>query len=152
MKRWNQETATLERLDPAGLKKLVANDTDKLRLINVWATWCGPCTEEFPDLVTIHRMYRKREFELITISADSEDEEAKVRKFLNESHASCRNYLFVGKNEYQLVDAMDPKWQGALPYTMLIAPGGKVLYRQQDRISPLELRGQIADALGRVYK
>jgi len=152
LERWNQEKATLDPIDREGVKQLVANDSDKFRLINVWATWCGPCVEEFPALVTMHRMYRKRDFELITISADTPENRDKAMKLLDEQHASGKNYLFQGKNEYELVDSLDPKWQGALPYTLLVAPGGKVLFRKQGGLDALELRKVIADHLGRVYK
>lgn len=151
LQRWNQETAELQPISADQVRQLVANKTDKYRLINVWATWCGPCREEFPEFVTMHRMYRKREFELITISADQPEQQAQALAFLNEQHASCTNYLFRGKNEYELAEAVDAQWQGALPYTLFIAPGGKVLYRKQDVVNALELRKIIADNLGRVY-
>jgi peroxiredoxin len=152
LQRWNQEQATLETIDKQGVQELVANRTDKLRLINVWATWCGPCLDELPELVTMHRMYRKRDFELVTISSDAAERQGKVQETLNQHHASCKNYLFRGKNEYELAETLDDQWQGALPYTLLVAPGGKVLYRKQDQIDALELRRAIVDHLGRVYK
>jgi peroxiredoxin len=152
LQRWNQEKATLETIDKDGVKRLVANDSKKLRLVNVWATWCGPCLEEFPELVTMHRMYRKRPFELVTISADPPERKEQALSFLNEQHASCTNYLFDGKNEYELAEALDPKWQGPVPYTLLVAPGGRIIYRRRDSIDPLEVRKAIVDYLGRVYK
>lgn len=152
LERWNQETATLEPVDAKGIRELVANQTERLRLINVWATWCGPCLEEFDELVTIHRMYRKRDFEVVTICADPPERRDKALKWLNEKHASCRNLLFEGKNEYELAESLDDQWPGNLPYTMLVAPGGKIIYRKQDRFDPLELRQAIVDFLGRVYK
>lgn len=151
MERWNQEPATLDAIDRQGVQQLVKGQGDKLRLINVWATWCGPCVSEFPELIIMHRMYRKRDFELVTISADSQENKDKVLKFLNDQHASCKNFLFQGKNEYELVDVLDPQWQGPLPYTLLVAPGGKIIYRKQGEFDPLELRKAIADQLGRVY-
>jgi len=152
LKRWAAEEVTLQRIDKAGVERLVKNDSKKLRLINVWATWCGPCLTEFPELVSIHRRYRKRDFELITISADPEEQEEQALSFLNKEHASCRNYRFVGQNEYVLAEAVDEKWQGPLPYTLLVAPGGKILYRKQGELEPLALRRAIVGYLGRVYK
>ena len=150
--RWDKEEVAMRKIDKSGVKALVRNDSKKLRLINLWATWCGPCLTEFPVLVSVHRSYRKREFELITISADPAEREEQARSFLEKEHASCRNCLFVGGNEYELADAVDEKWQGALPYTLLVAPGGKILYRKQGELDPLELKRAIVGHLGRVYK
>ncbi|MBI1371837.1 MAG: redoxin domain-containing protein [Phycisphaera sp.] len=149
--KWNTETAELNTLDEAGVKKLVANDTDKYCLINVWATWCGPCVAEMPDLVEMHRMYRKRPIEIVTISADKPEQIEQAKKFLNEQHASTTNYLFNGGNVYKLVEALDPKWEGPLPHTILVAPGGKIVYRHTGRFEALEVRRAIVEHIGRTY-
>ena len=75
LETWDREEVTLTPIDADGIRKLVGNDTKKLRLVNVWATWCGPCVAEHRDLVTMNRMYRNRGFELVTISADSPGEQ-----------------------------------------------------------------------------
>jgi len=152
LQRWDAEQVTLDTIDEAGVKALVKNDTKKLRLINVWATSCGPCLVELPELVTMHRMYRKREFELVTISADEPDRKEQALSILKREHASSTNYLWASGDEYRLVEAVDPQWAGPLPYTLLVAPGGKVLYRKEGEIDALELRRAIVDFLGRVYK
>jgi peroxiredoxin len=151
LKRWDAEDATLEPIDKEGVKSLLANDSKKLRLVNVWATSCGPCLVEFPELVTMHRMYRRRDFELVTVSADEPDRKEQALSLLKKEHASCTNYLWAPGDAYDLVETVDPKWEGPLPYTLLIAPGGKVLYRKQGEIDPLELRKAIVEHLGRVY-
>ena len=55
---WEDAPVTLEDIDEAGIADLLKNDTDKLRLINVWATWCGPCVLEYPDFIEMQRMLR----------------------------------------------------------------------------------------------
>ncbi len=119
---------SLQSIDEMGLKQLVQNKSDKLRLINVLATWCGPCVKEFPSFVDINRMYRGRDFEFVSVSADSPANKEKALKFLKKQQASGTNYLFSLDDKYKLIEAIDPKWQGALPYTILVEPGGKIVY------------------------
>jgi peroxiredoxin len=149
--KWAREPVSLDVIDEKGIRDLVRNDTPKVRLINVWATWCGPCVTEFPELITVNRMYRGRDFELITISADAPEKKADALAFLLKQQASTKNFIFSIDNKYKLVEAVDPKWQGALPYTLLVEPGGKVIYRVMGELSPLELKQAIVARLGRYY-
>jgi thiol-disulfide isomerase/thioredoxin len=150
---WAKEPVALETIDETGLKELLKNDTDKVRLINVWATWCGPCVVEFPEFVSINRMYRRRDFEFISVSADKPDKKDKALNFLKKSQASNKNYIFNSEDKYKLIEAIDPNWQGALPYTLLIEPGGNVVYRIQNTIKPQELKKKIVENkyIGRYY-
>jgi len=149
--KWNQEPVTLSSIDPAGVKKLASNDGRKLRLINVWATWCGPCVAELPDLIDINRMYRGRDFELVTISADDPSKKDQVARFLTERHIAATNYLFTSDDHDALADALDKQWPGPLPHTVLIAPGGKVIYRHTGQLDTLELKRAVVGYLGRTY-
>jgi peroxiredoxin len=150
--KWAKEPIKLEAVDLAGVEKLVKNDGNKLRFINVWASWCGPCAREFPDLVEIYRMYRGREFEMVGINIESLEEKAKVQAFLEKNQASYPNYIYSGKDTYALIDAVDPKWEGPIPYTLIVKPGGEVLYRHLGTIEPLEVKKVIVGYLGRTYK
>ncbi|MEI9909077.1 MAG: redoxin family protein [Bacteroidota bacterium] len=151
---WAKEQVAVEMVDEAGIKDLLKNNSDKLRLINVWATWCGPCITEFPDFMTINRMYRGRDFEFISISADDPAQKEKVLKFLKGKQASGKNYLFSIDDKYKMIEAIDPKWQGALPYTILVEPGGKIVYGKQGRIDVKEMKKAIVEnpLIGRFYK
>jgi peroxiredoxin len=150
-KEWGAETVGLESADEAAIRQLVANPTKRLRLVNVWATWCGPCVVEFPELVTINRMYRGRDFEMVTISADPPEKKGAALEFLQKQQASTRNVLFEKGDPYALVDVVDPAWRGALPHTILVAPGGKVIHRSEGAIEPLELKKAIVGYMGRYY-
>lgn len=151
IEKWNKEEVTLKLIDVEQLRTLAKNDTDKYRLVNVWATWCGPCVEELPYFVEMNRMYRKRPFELITVSADAPEQRDDALEQLKELHVSSRNYLFDSDDPYAL-EALDSKWPGPLPHTVFIAPGGKVVFRKNGPIDPAELKRVIADTLGRTYK
>jgi thiol-disulfide isomerase/thioredoxin len=153
-KEWAALPVTLDEIDVAGIKEIIRNTSSgKLRLINIWATWCGPCVTEFPDLIIIDRMYRGRPFEFISISADKPAKKDDALKFLQKQQASNKNYIFNKDDVYQLIEAVDPDWKGALPYTLLVEPGGKIMYKKQDMIDPLEMKKLIVDSkyIGRYY-
>jgi peroxiredoxin len=148
--KYATEKVSISNLGMDELKQLIANDGINYRLINVWATWCGPCVVEFPSFVDMHRMYRNREFEMISISFDDMDRKANALNFLVKKQASMKNYIIEG-DRYQFIEAIDPKWEGALPYTLFVAPGGKILYSKQGIIDALEMKRIVADAIGRIY-
>jgi peroxiredoxin len=152
-KEWATHPVTLEMIDEAGVRDLLKNNSDKLRLINVWATWCGPCVNELPSFVTINRMYRRRDFEFITISADNPEKKDKVLKALKNLQAANTNYLFSIDDKYKLIEAADPNWNGALPYTILVEPGGKIVYGKQGTIDVMEMKTRIVEnkLIGRFY-
>jgi peroxiredoxin len=135
-----QEPATLQPTSPEELRALRKNASGKTLLVAFWATWCAPCTAEFPELQKTWRMYRKRPFEFVTVSTNYPDEEKGVRRFLESQHASSRNLLFGGMDPYAPMKAFDPEWNAAVPYTVLIGPDGRVLYREQGSIDFLKLR------------
>ena len=137
------EPVKVEMATAADLKKLRTNPTDKVLLINFWATWCGPCLSEFPDLENTYRMFRRRDFDLVTVSTNLPDEKAGVMKLLQAQHASSRNLEFATEDTYGLQAAFDPHWEAGVPFTMVIAPGGKVLYQKQGEVDILEVRRAI---------
>ncbi|MBK5277736.1 MAG: redoxin family protein [Bacteroidia bacterium] len=150
---WANEPVKLELISEDGIKDLIKNTSDKLRLINVWATWCGPCVTEFPEFITMNRMYRGRDFEFISISADEPAKKEKALSFLKKKQASNTNYIFNLDDKYKLIEAIDPNWQGALPYTILVEPGGKIVYAKQGAIDPAKMKMMIVDnpLIGRYY-
>ncbi len=155
---------TLEGIDAAGVAALVKNPTNKLRLINVWATWCVPCVAEFPELVKLSRELTSGDFEVITISMDHpKREQAKALKFLQSRHAgmssrvagtlkaegrTTNNYIYTQLAADPLLQALDPEWPGPIPYTILVAPGGGIIWRHNGEFDPVVLGRKIQENLG----
>ncbi len=151
--RWDAEPVTVEPIDAAGVAKLLkqTGPRPKLTVINVWATWCGPCVAELPELVTMNRMYRSRSFRLVTISLDDPEKQADALRVLKENHVAAANFLFRSSDRDALAEALDKEWPGPVPYTLVVAPGGKIVYRKVGAIDPLELKRAIVSHLGRTY-
>ncbi len=149
--KWDAEPVKLETIDDAAVAKLVKNEGDTLLVVNLWATWCGPCVAELDELVTMNRMYRGRKFKMVTISMDEPSKKDEALRVLTDHHASTTNYLSTTSDKDKFAEALDKEWPGPVPYTLVIAPGGKVIYRKSGAFEPLELKRAIVGQLGRTY-
>jgi peroxiredoxin len=155
--KWQEKSASrieaLQKLDAQpvqvelasvdDLKKLRANSTGKMTLVSFWATWCGSCIHEFADLEDTYRMYSVRDLLYVTVSTNMPDEKEGVLRMLKNKHSTARNLLFASDDTAALQAAFDPKWESAVPYTVLLGPDGKVLYQKLGPIDILELRRTI---------
>jgi len=135
------------------LADLLKNNSDELLLVNFWATWCGPCIIEYPEFITVERMYVARDFRFVSISMDSPDQSEKVLKFLKSKESAVPNFLMDTNDKYEVINVVGKEWDGSLPITLLIEPGGKIAYRVPGTIEPLALRKAIVDnpMMGRYY-
>lgn len=164
--RWKAEPVALETIDADGVAKLAQNTSNRFRVINVWATWCAPCVAEFPELVSLSRRFSSRPYELVTISMDDARQQPQVRRFLEQQHAvpsaqlkklltaegrGALNFLYTGASSDALVKALDPEWPGPLPHTIVVAPGGKVVFRQNGPIDPEVLKRRMLELMGPYY-
>ena len=167
MESWTNLPVSIEKIDTDGIAALRANATSHYRLFNIWATWCVPCVEEFPELVAISRQFDMRGFDFITISLDDPKQEPLALAFLkrhgvgptdralkriHEDNRNTNHYLYSGTNQDALATVLDTKWPGPIPHTVLVAPGGDIVWRHNGVIDGQEARSQIAEALTRYWE
>jgi peroxiredoxin len=138
--RIQKEPVTVALAGVEELKRVRANPTAKVMLVRFWSTGCADCTRDFPDLETTYRMYRQRAFDLVTISTDPPAASAAVLEFLRKQHASSPNKQFSSTDRATLQAAWGEKWNLAAPLTMVIAPGGEVLFKKEGAIDILDVR------------
>lgn len=164
--KWEKGEVHVELIDARGVAALRRNATNKVRLFNVWATWCGPCVEEFPELVKTSRKFGLRDFEFISISMDDPKTIEEVKAFLERNNAVVPDklraslgregrkgnaYVFAESNSEALIRALDEKWEGPIPHTLVVAPGGEVIFRHTGEVNGEELREKILEHMGRFY-
>lgn len=164
--KWAKADVIVETIDAAAVAALRKNGTKKVRMFNVWATWCGPCVEEFPELVKTSRKFGLRDFEFISISLDDPADLKTVKKFLDQNGNALPNklkpslkeegrntncYVFKGANNDELIKALDPEWKGPIPFTLVVGPSGDVVYRVNEEVDGEKLRQTILDYMGDSY-
>jgi peroxiredoxin len=143
LRKIEEQLVKLEMATASDLTSLRSNPTKHMLLVSFWATWCGSCIDEFSDLQDTYQMYRVRDLDLVTVSANMPDEKAGVLKMLEKKRATSRNLLFASNDTSALEAAFDPAWQSAVPYTVLLDTDGKVLYKSLGSVDILELRRTI---------
>ena len=90
----------------------------RVAIVNVWASWCIPCRQEFPDLVRLYRAYKDRGVTLLLVSGDFASDTSAAKEFLAEQGVDFRTFLKAQKDEL-FIDGFDPAWTGALPATFV---------------------------------
>jgi len=117
----------IKAVDPAGLKAAVSAQKGKVVLVNLWATWCGPCVQEFPDIVKLYNAYKKKGLVVLAVSIDKPADWARVREFISAQRAGFPVLIPKGAvSTEEFVKKLDPTWRGAVPVTYIYNKQGKL--------------------------
>ncbi|MEP7028664.1 MAG: TlpA disulfide reductase family protein [Candidatus Eisenbacteria bacterium] len=99
---------------PDSLAAVIASGGAQGTLVNVWASWCEPCREEFPGIIRLSRAYRDRGLRVVLISADFTEDLPNARKFLAEQGVDWPTYYKTGDDQ-AFIAALSSNWSGSLP-------------------------------------
>jgi len=118
-------TTTVKIINVSDLEEIINQSDDRALVINVWATWCLPCREEFPDLVKLAKDYNEK-IRFVGISADDPDDlDSKVIPFLKSQNAEFENYLLKVVDPEDFINLLNRDWSGAIPATFIYDKTGK---------------------------
>ena len=108
----------VELIDSTALQHLIHGRHGKVLLLNIWATWCQPCTEEFPDLIKLSE--KNPLVEVVGISVDYPDEiNSKVIPFLAKLRVPFQVYVAKFEKQEDFISMIDSEWNGAVPATYM---------------------------------
>jgi thiol-disulfide isomerase/thioredoxin len=117
--------SALKPLDEAAFRSMVAAHHGSVLLVDFWATWCAPCREEMPRLISFYGTHGGKSFDLVTISCDEPEQESLALQFLSGQRAPRPFYIRRAKNDDNFINSIDPAWSGALPALFLFDRNGK---------------------------
>ncbi len=128
------------------LTRLIRQTQASVVAVNVWATWCAPCAEEFPQLVWFQKQYRDVGVKFFFVSTDFESNLPAVREFLTRQKAQGPAYLKAGPDD-EFVRALSPSWSGAIPATFVFDSKGILRHFHEGKMSEKQLSDMILDVL-----
>ena len=126
------EAPDFEDLSPEGKKISLKSLRGKVVLIDFWASWCGPCRRENPNVVRTHQKYASMGFEVLSVSLDQNRE-----AWLNGIKADNMNWLHVSDLKGWSCAAAKLYGVSGIPFTVLVDKNGKVIAKN--------LRGEALD-------
>ena len=125
---------------------LAARPGASATLVSVWATWCIPCREEFPDLLRLERRYRERGLRLMLVSADFDS--AAARAFLVTQGVAFPTYFKTG-DDMGFINTLSPRWSGALPATFVYDGAGRLVRFWEGKAGHGQFEQAVREAMGR---
>jgi thiol-disulfide isomerase/thioredoxin len=130
---------TLTPLSEEGLEQLIDDHKGQVLVVNFWATWCGPCRDEFPDLVKLFDENNSRGLDLASISMDEPEDAESALQFLEKQRVEFQTFIRDFEDFNQFVEKIDPGWSGALPATFVFDREGKRVFSHVGVVTYSEL-------------
>jgi len=133
-------SGNLEKLDTPDIQKLISSGHTVV--LNFWATWCEPCVEEIPIFSKIQN--RHKDVTIVGISMDELKLVNQVQNFIQKHEMNYRVAIWTGNDFEQMVNSIDPKWDGPIPATFIFRKG-KLVYSKTGPVTQTELIRKIEE-------
>ena len=112
------QEAKVIRLDE--LQKFIKAPSEKIKVINFWATWCAPCIKELPYFEQLHKERQDVKVTLVSMDMDLDPNPAKVHKFIARKEIQSEVLILNERDPNSWIDKIEKEWSGALPATLII--------------------------------
>lgn len=120
------QSKAVPMLNFAGFEPYLGARSDTVYVINFWATWCGPCRRELPNMEKIHKDYSGQKVKVLLVSLDFPNQQKSLQQYLTSNHITAPVVLLNEPDANAWIDKVDPSWTGALPATLI--------YKGKDRL------------------
>ncbi|MDP3432991.1 MAG: TlpA family protein disulfide reductase [Bacteroidota bacterium] len=117
----------IRKITKAELTSILKNPSDKLHVINFWATWCGPCIAELPAFQKTINESDRSKVDFLFVSLDfPSDADKKLMPFLKKNNYTFNVALMVETDHNSWIDEVDSGWQGSIPATLFFNHARKI--------------------------
>jgi thiol-disulfide isomerase/thioredoxin len=137
-------------VDAAKLHQAVRAQRGRPVVVNFWATWCEPCVHEFPDFVALAR--DRKDVAFISVTIDDTDDRPAVEDFVKKQQPPFPVYLKAPGGDEAFIKAVDPKWSGAVPLTMIFDAAGERVHFEESEMTRQEVEAKLPPAKGALAK
>lgn len=129
----------LEIYDFEGLRPLLYTDTDKIYVVNFWATWCAPCVKELPHFEALNETYRDKNVEVLLVTLDFPKKyESHVKPFIKKHKLNSKVVALNDMNSNMWIPEISADWSGAIPATLIFNKDKRQFYEHTFTYEELE--------------
>lgn len=138
----------VQKISKTELAGILNNPSDKLHVINFWATWCAPCVSELPDFQKVVNESIGSKVDFLFISLDfPSDAEKKLMPFLKKNNYTFKVCLMTETDYNSWIDEVDSGWQGNIPATLFFNRVRKIHHFVAEPIDKAQLSKTIQSLL-----
>lgn len=139
----SMSTTNLVSIKGSDVPDLARKSSQPLTIVNIWASWCYPCREEFPALLEFRKKYKDNGVDIHFVSADFASQKGDALEFLASQKIDFETYIKSETDEV-FIGAIDRDWKGTLPTTFLFDRSGKLLARWERPLNLKDLEGLVS--------
>lgn len=111
---------TAELIKIGDIQKMVEGKSDKIQVLNFWATWCAPCIKELPLFEEMNINRSDVEVSLVSIDLDLDPNPDKVHRFVARKKLKSNVYILDERDPNSWINKIDESWSGAIPATLVV--------------------------------
>lgn len=104
----------------AELEKLINTPSEKIQVINFWATWCGPCIKEMPLIEKLGQERSDVRITLVSMDLELDENPDKVFRFVERKDIKSDVMILDAPDPNSWIDKIEKQWNGSLPATIVI--------------------------------
>ena len=111
---------SIKKLDSQSMDSLIKNRNGEILFLNIWATWCRPCIEEFPDIIKLYQNFSEQNVRFVAVSVDDpEDLQTQVIPFIKENAVPFDIFIQNFDDPQNFINSLNRDWNGAIPATFI---------------------------------